>query len=685
MANYETKLSFGVDLKGAKSAQQALDELNQKAIDNAKKQKQEASALADELAKAAEEARRAAEVVVKSGAKETVEHKRRIKEVKEAAREKARAATDAGRAQEAAIKKVKRLEDQDHVQKLRRAAALERDAERARDKESAADARASRPQPVTSAKQGAFGQGFLQGVMPGGLSRFIDRGPGAGRQAAGIVAGDMLSSLASIPFAGAGALTGAAGALGSFVGAPVSQMFGNTGNALSRQRAQLGMMPYLGGYGTQAMAGTGGIANLSDADLRAQAAREGRAAGNPHLVDAGRPGLLSRHQAGAGDINPYLNYVRGSGSEEQRIASAQSRLEHQRDMDRNAGPGANGLRDLGRMYGGRTLSETQQFVTQMAMRAGGQGSDLGGQGLVEAGLAANTKYGISADVAGAYGRAGRNGGILGGEGNDAGFARMIGNAVKLGLTGSDLTKFAEQTAQTLSAFEASGIPLAPGAIAGAANAFGAGGVGLAAPRAASAGLGVVGAVQQAGMSGTQDAFGVAMLQALGGSESYGGQLDAEREMRNPTASTINKILGGLTSRVVDGGQGKYAHKQLMNMAMRLQLPTDDASIDKYQAYLKAGRSDFATGEGAPFSVDDLKASARAMTPSALGKEASQQDKQTDLGESAVGSSQAANAAATAVAGLYADALAPVLRGVATALTSLTGFLEGHKAVKAAAD
>ncbi len=176
--------------------------------------------------------------------------------------------------------------------------------------------------------EGAFTQGFLEGILPGKLSRVIDRGPGEFRQAGGVVAGESLKEgfggLASIPFAGEEGLVRAVESIpgiGGGAAALTSQALAMGKESIAAQGAELAVSPYLGGVGLR----HGGAA---------EASREG-AYKRAGVDDEGTAAKLAaaRARGEASYKSPTALMTHTNGLEESDIQTRMAALAKQQGID----------------------------------------------------------------------------------------------------------------------------------------------------------------------------------------------------------------------------------------------------------------------------------------------------------------------------------------------------------------
>jgi hypothetical protein len=518
------------------------------------------------------------------------------------------------------------------------------------------------------------------------------------------MAGSVLSHIASVPLTGMGGIMGAAGAIGSVASAPLQRIMAGEGQALDRQRGQLGLQYLMGGYGMRRLGGRGLGSQMSDEQIDAEATRRAGSGDVSGLSAQDQARINNNARANTAKslndlpANMRAKYLRATGGNsidgiipsELRAARvdalklrASQQLRQQRDEGRAAPADPSELAAIGRDYGAMNLGQTQQFVGNMAYSAGGNAGDLASEGLIRSGLAAQTRYGIGGDVSAAFGTAARVGGLDGGKGAGGaeGLATAIGEAVALKLDGSDLVKYVAQTADGIRQFQQTGIPVATGAIGRVSE--GLEGLGISGPQASAGGFGMARALQNIGDTGPQDAFGVAAMQSLGGDQTtLEGQLGAQERLRNLSGEDANKVFSrfGRLIRDQSGGKGNVGREQVRQLAKRLNLPTDSDSIRKLSSRIASGRFNLAgIRKGAPLDAKMLDEQGAQSIDPVLKTQADIENATADTGEAGIASSQNSEQTAQIAAKAYAGAIAPTLNGVTGALLKLTQYLETHMA------
>lgn len=441
--------------------------------------------------------------------------------------------------------------------------------------------------PLTDADmaRGGFTQGFAQSL---GLN--LQRGPGMWRQAAGAATGTMLKGFAGSPFGGVSGVTqGLAGipVVGGFAAGQFQNAMQFGEGALGVQRSRLGMAAYLGAGETgsgireaRARGRSGVKATDFDARGRFATSEEIAARGEYAMMDAakeqtdplkkleraalttGKIMLAGAKAVGKGMLRSLTGGALGQGDlaagvmsefEAGRTAEAGgSRIEAAGIAAMNeagapevayhkarqaAGETAarqaraepfQEIRTAGLKYGGMSEADALQAAQGVLQVAGGGMGDLRESGMLNTSFAAQTRYGLGADVTGAFAGAGRTGrgGLVGmGGAGVAASEKMtiaIQDGLSLGLEGSELQEYMGQMAQGIQAWKATGIPINPSSIARMGQAI-TQSTTLGGLRGGAIGRGLASAAQNVSATGVQDAIDLQMLQTMGGFK--GGSLE----------------------------------------------------------------------------------------------------------------------------------------------------------------
>jgi len=413
--------------------------------------------------------------------------------------------------------------------------------------------------------------GFIQGLAQGGLHMDLQRGPGMWRQAAGQAVGNMGRGFAAAPFGGVqGMQQGLAGIpiAGGFMAGQFGTAMGFGEQALNVQQTRLDAMHLFGGG--KEIAGMSGIdkrlqqataaasqiikrpmgdedrarereaqqqylsndwvsqqvkssrlkfsgsdeewANLEPTVRRQEEERSQDSERQRHFREAAERGS---------DINEYLEVTDHTAIKKARAKAA---AERGRPFDE--------VRKVGQQYG-MAEPEAIQAVSTMLQRSGGHVGEAQKQGMIPAMFAAQKLYGVGADTSGSFLGAGRTGGMVGAEGRGAdALADSIGDALSIGLEGSEVTEYLSQMASGIEAWKTSGIPINSRSIANLSGTFA--NLGMGSVRGAAMGKQFGAAAQKLTQTGPQDAIDLMMLQTVGGYQGGGADsyMEALKKLEN---------------------------------------------------------------------------------------------------------------------------------------------------------
>ena len=510
---------------------------------------------------------------------------------------------------------------------------------------------------------------FIQGLIQGaGIGEFIPSGPGMGKQVAGRLLGRagttplrMAAGFAQAPVSGVGGLAAGLGAIPGF-GGPLGSVVGAAAQNVSQfrqfERMQLGLAPFLDvSAGATAREGAlrGSGARINDAGQRAQdAAAAARIQAVSPTTFQGTRGELSAIGSSAGAQGGLGASVRAAveeriRTEEAARASAASR----------AAMGTQGLAGLGVSLGGINLQQTTQFAGQVAGAAGGRMSGLrGGPGgdLVAAALAAQTTFGVGPEVAGAFGRAGRRGGLTGAQGSGGrDFADILERAVAAGMDATEVREFMAETAQGIQSFRMTGIPMSPETVLSLGREFSKSGLELG--RSQFIGGTLAQRTKQVGMQGPQSAADFLLLQTVGGFQ--GGGLEQFQSARQrlldlkpggETTAGFQKFLQRISGGAGGGASGQISMENVLrgmganigpNESQALQALVEGRNVPtELRETLTRVQTDIGIGtREAPRGIEGLKARAQATVTelgSTLRDRASIENKQFEVGAKLAG-------------------------------------------------
>jgi len=559
--------------------------------------------------------------------------------------------------------------------------------------------------------------GFIQGFA-GSMGLPLQRGPGMMRQAAGQAVGGMARGFGGAPFGGvSGVAQGLSGI--PIVGGALAGQFTNAmqfgEGALGVQRSRLGMAPFLGvqetGTGIESARARGRASvrppekEYSGDEIRKAERdainREALIQNDPKeqlkeasittgkillggAKDVGR--LILRSFTGLGEdislrepsaITEFrksrenMSKIRGEriteagrkAREEAEAPTKQYMAEQQAAGEaaaraERAAPFQD-IKAAGLRYGGMSEAESLQAAQGLLQVGGGGMRGLNQSGMLETAFAAQTKFGIGADVSGAYlgaGRTGRGGLVGANEGNaPEKMTRAIQDGLRLGLEGSELQDYMAQMAQGIQAWKTTGVPINQNSIGrlglAITNTTALGGL-----RGAAIGRGLAGAGQAVAETGVQDPIDLMMLQTMGGFK--GGSLeDYEKaqvqleEMGGPKGwgkDTMREMVTKLTAAGGGGASGRQVLRKAfgrkgIKMSQAETIALEKGATQGIEGLSAKERERFDTilgerktiAEGMPFDAEELQAQAEELMRgygSAVKRSAGIQNKQNAVGE-----------------------------------------------------
>lgn len=230
-----------------------------------------------------------------------------------------------------------------------------------------------------------------------------------------------------------------------------------------------------------------------------------------------------------------------------------------------AGP----FRDIGQMgvsLMGVSKPEAAQIYGEMMQAGGGYKQEAIEQGMIGSAFAARTMFGVQPGVAGAFLGAGRRGGVVGARGAQGGggaaFREALAEGLRLGLEGSELNRYMQETAAGIQNFEATGIEINTRSITSLARDLT--DTGIAGTRAARMARGITGGIQQVGQRGIQSGLDLYMLQSIGGYR--GGGATQYREARARMESLAGTVQAEGVGAIAGESQISESLRGIMRMA-----------------------------------------------------------------------------------------------------------------------
>lgn len=583
--------------------------------------------------------------------------------------------------------------------------------------------------------QGAFRQGFMQGAvqMP-----FLQRGPGAARQAMGMIAGRGVRGAAGAPIAAGraamgAAFTGVGGLAQGLAGIPVvgaaaagqlQTAAGYAQQALGFEQQMMAAAPYLGLQGAdpravsrarrQAMARmgtTGDITYVDAARVDAEVARRkaasltvggaGRAAAMGAMGGGMSTAIAFRAEREAQDARATPEAVRRDLLAQQREAGnrAGSRAAAQVRARSSMGQFRRALAGQGTRLG-MNQQEMMQVLSQTAQIGGGTAADIQAQGMMgRAGAAA--RFGLDPSVAGAFMQGGRRGGLVGGQGRGgAAMEEAFANAMRMGLEGSELNEHMAAVAQGIQSWKQTGIPINEQSV----SRLGAGmaDLGMGGVRGGAVARGVQQYGQRLAQQGPQGGVDILALQTLGGVTGKGGLAEYVQGMRRLEEmdfgpEQVQKLFEAYTRAGAGGGPqtdetraaGALTFKRAMGR-MGVQMGFGEIELlqarqrgetltAEQNAQLERALGSRAAGEGRAAGMaarGGMVGAAEAMVPAAVRRQAAIADRQLRAGRRMLTTVQNMESAATTMTGVFTKTVGPTVQNFSGWIEEATKAVDG---------
>ena len=228
------------------------------------------------------------------------------------------------------------------------------------------------------------------------------------------------------------------------------------------------------------------------------------------------------------------------------------------------------LRGAGLHYGAMAEPEALQFAAGVTQAGGGGRYGMQRAGMTQAAFAAHRVYGMDEGTIGSFLKAQRRGGLAGMEVGGAGMGgatltSTIGDAMKLGLEGSELNNYMKIVADGIQQFEQSGIPFAKDSFAGMADEMAK--MGASGPRGAFIARGVTQAAQGLSSKGPQNAADLMMMQTMGGYQGGGAESFEAAQLQMEQGKMDPKNMTKLFQRYMKAGGGGASGRQLFRHVM----------------------------------------------------------------------------------------------------------------------
>jgi hypothetical protein len=611
-------------------------------------------------------------------------------------------------------------------------------------------------------KRGAFLQGLAQGGFTPAM--FLQRGPGMPQQMAGMAIGRTFrTGMAGVggSFTGVQGLQqflGSIPGVGGFLSGQVGKLAGYADQNINYQRTKLEMAPYLSTFSElQKEIQSRGISKSISDQLSQQSKQSGeifkgfigkqlsetpmgKALGvGPNKMPA-LPGSGLAALPGSGLMGQLLSNVIEQGpikviaditksvieqnipqyaeklkkrqednlqqfNEEYKLnqeridnlkSAKQRSLQGMRAKNPLAGLATEGARLLG-----MNKEETLNFLGSILQAGGGVATGEQAKGIRQTAFGAKTLFGVQGGVSGAFLKAGRRGGIVGGMGKaDNALKQSINEGISLGLSGSEINQWLQQIASGIYQFQQTGIGINVDSISKLATDIGR--AGLPITRAINMAQGITQYLQGIGSKGISSGADLMMLRELGGFRGGGvgeyrkarsrlEELQFQAKGMGAEGIAGSPISGALRSYMQNvGGDQATKAELLQRLLQRWGVKGSVQQFDWLAMQLMGGPTTGDQGKAiADFAKEQQKgqqelaaiskaggisgAAARVVSARApnLRAQAEMQNRQIDIGGKAVSTMQAFERNALKVSGAFINLAEGPLKTVHEAMSSLT--------------
>lgn len=580
-----------------------------------------------------------------------------------------------------------------------------------------------------------FAQGLAQGIAPGAMT-FLQRGPGMRRQMVGaaIGAGIRGTGRAALGTATGGMFQGMQGVIsglqgiplvGGLLAAPLQRMTQQAQQALEAQQVELQTAPFLGGVALQRRARVAAKQAFGPAQQAAQA-KVLEKLGTPEMEKAVRIRTheftqdIVAHRAslkapkpetfgekvksalGMGEYAPIERLKReamekhliNEDKKQQAFFRQDARKQVEAEIRGQAAQAGQAggraaaararARTIRRATGlgrgtqfGMDINAERQFRAEVQQVGGGFGVTAPERQLGMAAMAAQTAYGVGAGVSGAFGLAQRRGGLVGGAGGAEALTSAIGDALKMGLEGSEIRDYLEEVASGINQWKSTGIPFNKESMKTMVGELGTtmGGV-----RARGVARGFAGLGERMAMQGPQTGAEAAVFQALTGLKP--GETDLKKledamirlEKKDFVPGGMEKAIEMLGGK--EGPAGRMtAFGALQKMGIRMSREEFVSMMEGKPVTPEEEKRRQAGRTMAPKSPEELVAQAKSMVPASVRKQAELTNQQIANGKKLVGTMKTLEQAAQNMTKAATEVLAPLLKFIGVSLEEFTKMAE----------
>ena len=594
-------------------------------------------------------------------------------------------------------------------------------------------------------KRGAF----LQGLVQGGFTpaAFLQRGPGMPQQMAGMAIGRTFrTGMAGV----SGSFTGVQGlqqflgsipGVGGFLSGQIGKLAGYADQNINYQRTKLEMAPYLSTFSelqkglssrqrpTQTISEA--VSNREEflkqlyarKEMKTSQLRRKAMDRAQSRIDENKGGVLDYiYDAVTGegikrDIGIILEenkkadkeiikYKKGAAKEYKAILKQYS--EEKSNNEKSLRKGANSRKSFeeiiakeGAKLLGMNKEETTRFLGSILQAGGGVATGEQAKGIRQTAFGAKTLFGVQGEVSGAFLKAGRRGGIVGGMGKaDNALKQSINEGISLGLSGSEINQWLQQIASSIYQFQQTGIGINIDSISKLATDIGR--AGLPITRAINMAQGITQYLQGIGSKGISSGADLMMLRELGGFRGGGVREYRKARSRLEELQFQAKGMGveGIAGSPISGALRRYMQNVGGDQAMKTELlqrllqrwgvKGSVQQFDWLAMQLMGGPTTGDQGKAiADFAKEQQKGQRELVAISKMGgisgaamkmvkdrapnlrAQAEMQNKQIDIGGKAVSTMQAFERNALKVSSAFINLADGPLKTVHEAMSSLT--------------
>ena len=370
-------------------------------------------------------------------------------------------------------------------------------------------------------------------------------------------------------------------------------------------------------------------------------------------------------------------------------------IEHQKlglgMLPYSGGMNKGGISSAGLQYAGLNALESMPIMQNFLQAGGGTLKGAKQQGMSGLPFAAQTLYGIDAETSGAFLRGGRRGGIsgvaAGGEGaGGKAFTSTVADGMKLGLEGSELTKYMKIMADGINRWEQTGIPLARESISSLSGGLAS--LGIGGTRGVNVASSITNAAQGLSMRGPNNMAELMVLRNLGGYAGGGQEEYWKAKLKLEKGNFSEKEMTSMFKQMMLAGGGGAAGKGTMqSLLSQVGVKMSSSEMDLIEAsalgtITPAQQKDLAkmrkererVGKGAPKDSSAILGGAKAGVDTEAGlmkQKADLTNLQISVGKQIAGNVLGLETASTKMTAAFTTIVTPALNAFTKGALSLS--------------